>query len=128
MGMLVTQGAQLSCPFGTAPGTLSGTSQTACLAGGRPAAAIQDAAAYVHITPFGMCTSLLNPQVAAATAAALGALTPQPCMPAAGAWMPVSPNILIGMTPCLSSDSKLVCLNGMGVISVTSPGQTNVIL
>ena len=128
MGMLVVQGAVLSCTFGAAPGNLCGTSQPMCLEGGKPAATIQDVAAGAQITPFGMCSSLANPQVAAATAAAAGVLTPQPCIPmAAGTWIPVKPGILIGGVPALMQDSQLICGNGMGVITIQSPGQTNVL-
>lgn len=115
------------CTFGTTPGNLNVTSQTGCLIDGKPAATISDVAANTNITPFGMCTSPANPQVAAATAAALGVLTPQPCMcMAAGTWIPIKPQILIGSKPCLCSDSKLICANGMGVISIQSSGQTKV--
>ena len=79
MAEIVVAGASAVCSFGTAPGTICGGSQTACMAGGKPAAIIQDAQPS-SITPFGMCTSLANPQVAAATAAAMGVLTPQPCV------------------------------------------------
>lgn len=129
MGMMVVQGATLACTFGTAPGSLCATSQMLCLAQDRPAAGIQDMGTGVNIAPFGMCTSLANPQVAAATAGALGVLTPQPCMPVpAGTWLPANPRILIGSVPCLTSDAQLVCANGMGTIRVTAPGQTKVMI
>lgn len=128
MGVLVVKGAVLACSFGSAPGSLKMTSQVTCMAGGNPAATIKDVAANVNITPFGMCSSLANPQVASATAAAMGALTPQPCMPVAmGTWIPVNPGLLAGGVPCLTSDSQMICANGMGVIHIQSPGQTKVL-
>ncbi len=127
MGQLVTSGAVCMCTFGTAPGNLNATSQVTCLAEGKPAATIQDSTP-INITPFGMCTTLSNPQVAAATAAALGVLTPQPCMMvAAGTWIPTKPTVLIGGKPCLTSESKLMCSYG-GCISITVPGQMKVIV
>ncbi len=72
---------------------------------------------------------MANPQVAAATAAALGVLTPQPCMlVAAGTWVPANPAVLVGGAPCLTSESQLVCGNGMGTIMITSPGQTTIVI
>ena len=116
------------CTFGTAPGTINVTSQTTCLAEGKPAATIQDAQT-MNITPFGMCTSLANPQVAAATTAAMGVLTPQPCMlMAAGTWIPTKPTVLINGKPCLTSDCKMMCSNGGGSISIVSPGQMKAIV
>lgn len=124
MGELVVAGAMLQCPFGTAPSTLNVTSQATCTAAGQPVATIQDAQGMVNIPSFGMCTSLANPQVAAATAAALGVLTPQPCMPVtSGAWIPTSPTTLVAGKPCLTGDCKAICTNGMGNITVTQPGQ-----
>ena len=129
MAALVTTGALLSCTFGTAPGSLAGISRQICLAEGKPAAVIQDTGMNIQITSFGMCTSLANPRVAAATAAALGVLMPQPCMVAAGGtWIPTAPSVLIGGAPCLTSDSQLMCAGGMGMITVTDPGQMKVII
>lgn len=128
MAQIVVTGATAVCTFGTAPGTVTVTSQAACLVDGKPAATIQDAQA-VNISPFGMCTSLANPQVAAATAAAMGVLTPQPCMlMAAGTWIPTKPGVLIGGKPCLTNDCKLMCSNGGGSISIVSPGQVKAIV
>ena len=78
----VTAGAALTCSFGIAPSTLTAIPQGAPVqAGGALAATIQDSRPMASIAPFGMCTTPTNPQVAAATAAALGTLTPQPCIP-----------------------------------------------
>lgn len=128
MAQIVTTGAVATCSFGTAPGNVTATSQASCLVEGKPAATIQDAQA-ANITPFGMCTSLANPQVAAATAAALGVLTPQPCMLVpAGTWIPTKPTVLIGGKPCLTADCKLICANGGGCISIVSPGQAKTVV
>lgn len=127
MGQIVVTGAKTMCIFGTAPGNLMVTSNLAALFGGKPAATIQDCT-LASMTPFGMCISLANPQVAAATAAALGVLVPQPCMMMpAGTWIPTTPQLIIGGKPCLTSDCKLLCANGLGLISITDPGQFKIV-
>jgi len=93
-----------------------------------PFANIMDNKPMVNIAPFGMCMSMANPQVAAATAAALGVLTPQPCIPnTAAPWAPGSPTVLVGNMPALNESSKLMC-NWGGVISITFPGQTQTMI
>jgi hypothetical protein len=74
---------------------------------------------------FGMCTSLMNPSVSAATAAAYGVLTPMPCAPAIAApWVPGAPTVLVGGKPLLNNTSKLMCNFG-GIIQVNmSPAFT----
>lgn len=122
MAMLVTNGAMLTCSFGMAPSNLVVPPSAKVLAG-TPAATISDSVPMTNIMPFGMCQSLANPTVATATAAALGVLTPQPCVPAtSGAWVPGSPTVLIGGKPALNQNCKCMCAYG-GVIQVTSPGQ-----
>ena len=80
-GMAVTGNAVLTCTFGMTPSMMmvlpvNRVFQT------MPVANIMDNKPFVNILPFGMCTSLANPMVAAATAAALGVLVPMPCIPA----------------------------------------------
>jgi hypothetical protein len=75
-----------------------------------------------------MCISLANPQVAAATAAALGVLTPQPCIPATMTpWVPGAITDLLGSQPALDNVSTCMC-NWAGVITVTNPGQTTTMI
>ena len=124
MGVVVVSGAKLMCPFGTMPATLIATSQLMTLGNSKPIATIMDIQFGSNITTFGMCSSLANPQVAAATAAALGVLTPQPCsMVPAGPWQATKPTVLIGGKPVLTQGSMLICGMGMGQISIISPGQ-----
>ena len=123
MATAVFSGASVQCTMGMAPGQLLVTSQATVLAGGMPAATVTDAAPMTNVTPCGMCTSLANPQVAAATAAALGVLTPMPCVPVpVGIWT-CAGTPLIGGKPALSTDATLTCSYG-GSIRVVSPGQT----
>jgi hypothetical protein len=78
----------------------------------------------VNIAPFGMCKSLANPQVAAATSAAMGTLTPQPCVPApAGPWSPGSSIVTLNGVAALTADSKCMC-TWAGGIEVVEPATT----
>lgn len=127
MGLLVCGGAQLSCTFGAAPSTLTVLPQKRVLAG-LPAANVMDMVPMVNIAPFGMCSAMANPTVASATAAALGVLTPMPCIPVpSGPWAPGSTSVLIGGMPALEQASKCICAWG-GVIQVVQPGQSKTVI
>jgi hypothetical protein len=123
MAVQVVSGAALMCPFGLAPSTLTvlPTSMVSCSK--MPAATIMDFAPMVNIAPFGMCTSLANPTVAAATAAALGVLTPMPCVPVTTPWTPGIPVVQYGKMPAIDNTCMCNCSWG-GVITITFPGQT----
>ena len=123
MGIHVCMGAMLQCSFGAAPSTLVVLPVNKVLTSNMPAANIMDHIPMLNILPFGVCSSLANPVVAAATAAALGVLTPMPCIPATPApWIPGSPTVLLGNMPSLQDSSKLMCM-WAGVIQVIVPGQ-----
>ena len=123
MPMHVCMGATTQCTFGLAPSTLIVLPKNRCLTSGMPAATILDNIPIVNIVPFGMCNSLANPTVASATAAAMGVLTPMPCLPVIpGPWAPGAPTVLLGGTPSLDNVSKLMCA-WAGVISIINPGQ-----
>lgn len=124
----VCMGAMLQCSFGVAPSSLVVLPVNRVMAGGVPAANIMDYVPMLNVMPFGMCQSPANPMVAAATAAAMGVLTPMPCIPVTAApWTPGAPTVLIGNMPALDSNSMLMC-NWGGVIKINSPGQFTVMI
>jgi hypothetical protein len=122
MALHVCTGAVMMCSFGVAPSTFSATPKMV-KTGNMDAGNIMDNVPMMNIPPFGACMSMANPQVAAATAAALGVLTPMPCLPVIAApWAPGAPTVLVANMPALNNSSKLMC-NWAGVISITVPGQ-----
>ncbi|MBV4457913.1 MULTISPECIES: DUF4280 domain-containing protein [Pseudomonas] len=125
----VCAGATLQCSFGAAPSALNVLPVNRTLTGGMPAANIMDHIPLVNILPFGTCMSMANPMVAAATAAALGVLTPMPCIPAtATPWIPGgAPTLLLGGMPAIDANSTLMC-NWAGVIKIAMPGQVQMLI
>ena len=123
MSQLVCAGAGLQCSLGAAASVLNVLPANRTLTGGRPAANVLDSKPFVNVASFGLCLSLANPTVAAATAAALGVLTPMPCAPLIpGPWVPGSPTVMMAGAPALNANSVCVCAYG-GVVRVTVPGQ-----
>jgi len=124
---LVVNGAQITCSFGVAPAALTVLPAGPILqVGGQLLARVVDFAPMVNVAPFGMCTTPSNPQVASATSAALGVLTPQPCIPViTGPWQPGSSKVSSGGIPALTSTSMCTCAWG-GAISIVSAGQVKV--
>jgi len=127
MAQIVCMGATIMCSFGVAPSSLTPIPKGRPVrTGGQMAATIQDNIPMANIPPFGMCITPSNPQVAAATAAALGVLTPQPCIPVIPApWAPGAPTVAVDGAPALTNTSQCACAWG-GVITITVPGQETV--
>lgn len=116
----------MMCTFGMAPSSLVVLPINRCLTNDVPDANIMDHIPLVNIMPFGMCMSPANPEVAAATAAAMGVLTPMPCIPMTPApWVPGAPTVLLGDMPTLDNTSTLMCTWG-GVITFVDPGELTV--
>ncbi len=121
MPPFVTAGTMMMCTMGAAPASL--ILAAPIVSATTPVATIADTIPYTNIPTFGMCMSLGNPEVASATAAALGVLTPQPCVPATGApWTPGSVSAQIGGLPCVLMTLTCQCMWG-GMISVITPEQ-----
>jgi hypothetical protein len=112
---LVVNGAAMTCTFGVAPSTLTVVPSGPILqAGGQILARVVD------------FTTPSNPQVAAATSAAAGVLTPQPCIPVITApWTPGSPKVSAGGVPALTNTSTCTCAWG-GSIAIVQAGQVKV--
>jgi hypothetical protein len=116
--------AQLLCTFGTTPSIFQVLPLHRVQTEYQFAANIMDHVPMVNILPFGMCTSIANPAVASATAAALGVLTPMPCVPVTpNPWIAGAPTVILDKFPALDNISKLMC-NWLGVISFQTPGET----
>lgn len=122
MSKLVAHGATLACSQGTAPSRLAVPPVTGIDDEAGPLATVQDVKPLVNIAPFGACRALANPQVALATAAALGVLTPQPCVPVTAApWSPGSAVVRVDDVPALTDACTCACA-WAGTVSVKHPG------
>lgn len=128
MPQQVCMGASMQCSFGAAPASLMVLPTNRVMTSNMPAATIMDHIPMLNILPFGMCNSPSNPMVIAATAAALGVLTPMPCIPATAApWVPGTTDVLIGNMPALNNSCTLNCM-WAGVIQINMAGQTTVMV
>ena len=121
MPKLVVHGAQLKCNHGTAAASLA-VPKSIATGDDNKAATILDHRPTVNVPPFGMCQTLANPQVASATSAAQGVLTPVPCLPVVSApWTPGASVVTVDDVPALTSGCTCAC-SWSGVIEVVDPG------
>jgi hypothetical protein len=119
-------GAMMQCSFGAAPSSLVVLPTNRVMTNQVPDANIMDHIPMVNIMPFGVCSSIANPVVASATAAAQGVLTPMPCIPATPApWVAGAPTVLLGNFPSLDNVSQLMCM-WAGVITFVDAGEATV--
>ena len=114
---IVNSGSTCMCDKGLAPCPVAmglptvTTSATPALNG--------SSATIVELPNFGMCTSQENPTVAAATAAAMGVLTPMACVPVfIPPWSGTSTTVNLAGLPAVNAMSSLTCSWG-GTIKVT---------
>jgi hypothetical protein len=124
MPTFVCKGAKLKCSMGDTLSEFNVTHpiKSVSLHGGT-FGNIMDNKPMLNIGSCGMCCSLSNPAVAAATAAAMGILTPMPCIPnTMSPWMKGKTDLLIKGQPALMDDSKLTCMWG-GTIEIIDNGQ-----
>jgi len=123
MSLVVVSGASCQCTFGLAPSCFSATTAVKERVDGKIVGTVMDGAPVQNIRPFGLCITLSNPAVAAATAAALGVLTPQPCVPVTQKWSGPAATYRADGQSVIVQTSTCSCAYG-GVITVSNPGQT----
>lgn len=123
MATYVCSTAQMKCSMGSSPAALTVLPIRTVFLTGKPKANISDHTPMVNIAPFGLCRSLANPTVAAATAANLGRLQPMPCIPNTPApWIGGKMDVLEKGQPALLDTCKLQCV-WAGTISFINNGQ-----
>ena len=119
----VCSGAVMKCTMGTSPANLTVLPIRTVFLAGQPQGNISDHQSMLNLAPFGLCRSLAFPPTAAATAAALGTLTPMPCMHNTPApWFVGKMDYLIQGQPALLKSCKCQCMWG-GTISFVTDGQ-----
>jgi hypothetical protein len=124
MPKLVVSGATLQCSQGMAPATLNVLPVNLVVGDSMPVATVMDHLPMVNVSPFALCRSPANPQVAAATAAAMGVLAPQPCVPVVPApWSPGATDAQVGPFAALLDSSMCQC-TWAGAIQIVDAGAT----
>lgn len=121
MAYLMTTGCPLECSFGLTPSAMIALPLPGVpTVNGLPVATILDIE-IENVPPFGLCSSPANPEVIAATAAAMGVLTPMPCVPViVDPWEPPSELVSYDGLPLATVESKCLCAWG-GEIAVDAP-------
>jgi len=127
MSYYVCSGAKLKYSMGSEQSELEVVHLTErVLLCGKPMANIMDSKPLVNIKPFGKCSSLANPVVAAATSANYGRLQKMPCIPNTPfPWLNGKMNLIIKGSQALLSTSKCSCV-WAAAIEVADPGQNTV--
>ena len=108
MADYVVSGARLKCTFGTVPATLNVPVPKPLTIEGKNVATSTDCIPLVNIGCFGKCNVV--------------PAAPKPCTPA-GMWVNTSTKVSVGMMPVLTTDSKMICTCGAGMITIESSGQ-----
>lgn len=119
----VVQRAKLKCSFGDKESDFMVPVHHDIFINDKPQGSIMDFKPNKNILPFGLCSSLANPVVAAATAANKGILKKMPCIPnTTSPWINGKNDVLLGEDPAMLNCSTVMCL-WCGVISITDDGQ-----
>ncbi|UJF32209.1 DUF4280 domain-containing protein [Paenibacillus hexagrammi] len=119
----VVAGAVVSCSCGNMRTRLTMPLSHGVSIKGKPQLTVEDYKPYQNIMPFGMCCTIQNPEVNAATTANENVLRPMPCKPVIQMpWTHGKQDKLIEGKPALLSPSTTTCQYN-GIISIEDDGQ-----
>jgi hypothetical protein len=129
MSLAVVGGTSLiQCSFGLIPTPLMVLPDRTVMVEGMLMGNITDIIPLVNIMTFGLCISLANPEVLAATIAAAGVLVPMPCVPVTlDPWISEALTVIVGGAPALDQTSTVMCA-WAGVIHIDEPGNATVMV
>lgn len=108
MEKLICEGDSAQCSQGSTPCQLKVVNNNYLMVGNKKVATVNDFSA-MCLSGFGMCSSMANPSVATATAAANGVLTPQPCQPVITAPWSSSSVVSVNYLKAVTENSKTMC-------------------
>jgi hypothetical protein len=120
----VVEGATLKCNQGDKQSKLKLPAHHHTYIKDQPQANIMDFKPNINVLPFGMCKSMANPAVAAATAANKGKLKKMPCTPVLTMpWINGKEDKMLAGSPALLNKSTQMCLY-CGRITIEDDGQS----
>ena len=118
----------IQCLFGVAPTPLIVLPDRTITAEFSLMGNISDMIPIANIETFGECVSLANPEVIIATAAAMGVLTPMPCVPiVVDPWVSEALDVFVEVMPALDTTSIVMCM-WAGAIHIDEPGNATVMV
>ena len=118
----------IKCIFGMIPTPLTVLPDRTVTAETMLMGNITDMIPLINILPFGMCTSLANPEVLVATIAAFGVLTPMPCIPViVDPWLTEALDVIVTEGPALDQTATIMCA-WAGLIHIEEPGNFTVMV
>ena len=125
---VVGEGSLIKCHHGLTPSPLTVLPDRTVTAEGMLIGNITDMVSLVNIHSFGMCSTIANPEVKAATAAAEGVLTPVPCIPViVDPWLTEAFDVIVQGSPALDESSTIMC-TWRGSIHIEEPGNFTVMV
>jgi hypothetical protein len=125
---VVGETSLIRCDFGLVPTPLTVLPDRTVTAEMMLMGNISDFMPLANVMDFVECISLTNPEVLIATIAALGVLTPMPCIPiTVEPWLSEALDVTVGGPPALDETAMVLCI-WTGPVMVLEPGNFTVMV